>query len=289
MTVPLSQRAGLVQLRIGPWWCLADCGGVGQRGNGGHAHNDTLSFVLYANGTEIIADPGTGGYSRDHEVRRRLRATRAHATVEVDGEEINAFVPGALFRLSDCDGPSIDKMEDDGSHLFLAAHHHGYERLPDPVTHTRTWQFGESELVIVDKLRCKGVHQAIVTFPLGIGVDAEPAGIGWLLRCSGQRVLLEPTTGQPIQLEVGPAVLSPAYGSIVDSLMLRGNLVFEGSTSWTFCFAALDEDIEVPSSAASADGSCKRRQSRNDESGSRGVRSSLLAHLPLDAKATLPV
>jgi hypothetical protein len=240
-TTALSERSGLVQLRMGPWWCLADCGGVGQHGNGGHAHNDTLSFVLYANGTEVIADPGTGGYTRDPAARNRLRSTRSHATVEIDGEEINTFVSGALFTLSDFDSPSIDKMEDDGQRLFLAARHRGYERLPDPVTHTRTWEFANSAVVIADELRCGGDHRAVVTFPLGIGVAAERAGSGWSLRWRDQRVLLCQVDGPSIALELRPAVLSPAYGSIVESLVLRGAVTLTGSTRWSYRFATMDD------------------------------------------------
>jgi Heparinase II/III-like protein/Heparinase II/III N-terminus len=233
----LASCSGLVLLRSENWWCLADCGGVGQRGHGGHAHNDTLSFVLYLGDAEVITDPGTGGYTRDPVLRNSLRRTRAHATVEIDGDEINPFTEGSLFTLGDCDSPEIDEMVDDNGRLFVSAHHRGYERLPDPVMHARTWELTDENLVIIDELTCRGAHRAVVTFPLGLGVEAEPTDSGWSLKCGAQVVALCQLDGPRVELARFPGPVSDAYGAIVDSTVLRGAVDVNGTTRWSFTFA----------------------------------------------------
>ncbi len=134
--------AGIVVLRSNDLWCLIDAGRVGQGGNGGHAHNDTLSYVLEVSGQPILTDPGTGNYTRDPEARNRFRSTRVHATVEVDGEEINRIDPERLFWMHDEDSPVIEILESDdgdGRVRRVVASHRGYMRLLDPVLHRREW------------------------------------------------------------------------------------------------------------------------------------------------------
>src|SRR6266542_349289 len=72
VALPRSGRFVLANRAI---WCLVECGEVGQRGNGGHAHNDTLSFVLAVRGRELVTDPGSGTYTRDPVLRDRFRGT----------------------------------------------------------------------------------------------------------------------------------------------------------------------------------------------------------------------
>jgi hypothetical protein len=200
-----------------------------------------LSFVLYVGDVEVITDPGTGGYTRDPVLRNSLRCTRAHATVEIDAEEINPFTRRDLFMLGNCDSPTIDEMADDGERLLVSAHHGGYERLTDPVTHRRTWTLREGNLVIVDELECRGSHRAVVTFPLGLDVVAEPTGRAWSLKCRAQHVVLGQLEGPRIELALFPGHISSAYGSIVDSKVLRGTVDLSGTTRWSFTFAMADD------------------------------------------------
>lgn len=68
--------------------CLAD---NGQNGNGGHAHNDKLSFELFVNEKSIFEDPGTYVYTASEELRNRYRSTLAHNTIWT-GREQNDFI-----------------------------------------------------------------------------------------------------------------------------------------------------------------------------------------------------
>ncbi len=102
-------------------WMAVRCGSVGQDGIGGHAHNDALHLELVVDGEEWIADPGTGVYTPDPELRNAYRSAAAHfvprpqilgAESEVgsrsqDGRTTMdvrepASLSQGLFRLPDC-------------------------------------------------------------------------------------------------------------------------------------------------------------------------------------------
>lgn len=72
-------------------YCIISCGPNGQNGNGGHAHNDKLSFELVLNGEEIIVDPGTYVYMPLPEWRNKFRSVAYHNTVLFEGIELDQF------------------------------------------------------------------------------------------------------------------------------------------------------------------------------------------------------
>ena len=63
------------------------CGSLGR--NGGHDHNDQLSFCLHIDGTDAFVDRGTGVYTPDPACRNRFRSTKAHSTLSVNDQEQN--------------------------------------------------------------------------------------------------------------------------------------------------------------------------------------------------------
>ena len=81
---------------------LAVCAGPnGQKGNGGHAHNDKLSFELNIDGKDIVVDAGTYLYTPILERRNQFRSTKAHNTLIVEDEEQNEWIEGryGLFNM----------------------------------------------------------------------------------------------------------------------------------------------------------------------------------------------
>lgn len=64
-------------------------GGIGQNGKGGHAHNDALSFELYAKGIPLIVDPGTYLYTSNHAERNKYRSAWSHNALAINGKEPN--------------------------------------------------------------------------------------------------------------------------------------------------------------------------------------------------------
>ncbi|WP_323138239.1 MULTISPECIES: alginate lyase family protein [unclassified Streptomyces] len=233
--------AGWYVLTAGPYWCLAECGGVGQRGNGGHGHNDTLSFVLCVDGREIVTDPGTGAYTPDPDLRNLLRSTRSHSTVEVDGEEQNRFDPDLLFTMRDDDRARVvDRHEDGSGRQVLEAVHDGYRRLGDPVVHRRRFTLDRQGLTVADDIDCRARHTLVVNIPLAPGVRAEPQGGHILLIADDKLVSMSQTAGPELSFRVEEMPWSPAYGQVVTAHVLRATLQIDGPVTWALRFRLAD-------------------------------------------------
>jgi len=128
---------GLYIMRCDDLYMIVDAGSIGQNGIGGHAHNDTLSFELYAKGRTWIVDPGTYVYTTDYEMRNLFRSTTYHNTVVVDGQEQNRFDNWNLFRLEGDARPRVLRWETTEEYDLFVGEHTGYERLADPAIYRR--------------------------------------------------------------------------------------------------------------------------------------------------------
>ena len=94
-------KAGWYIIRNSNDYCFISCGPNGQNGNGGHAHNDKLSFELMLNGRDVIVDPGTYIYTPCPKERNRFRSTGYHNTANFSGFEQNEFAEKSIFSLPD--------------------------------------------------------------------------------------------------------------------------------------------------------------------------------------------
>ncbi len=92
---------GLDIYRTKEYYCSVRCGSIGQRGKGGHAHNDQLSIEVNVRGQDIFVDGGTYLYTPAAGMRNHFRSTSAHNTIIPESrEEQNLWLPGggdALF------------------------------------------------------------------------------------------------------------------------------------------------------------------------------------------------
>lgn len=97
--IPVSFAPTLVQrLDLGllfytrpAYRCALRCGGIGQHGKGGHAHNDQLSLTLKVFGRQIFVDPGIPSYTRSAEERNLYRSAHMHNTLVPNGMEQNEW------------------------------------------------------------------------------------------------------------------------------------------------------------------------------------------------------
>ena len=76
------------------------CGPVGQKGNGGHAHNDALSIELQINGIDRITDPGSYLYTPLPKTRNAYRSVKAHFAPYLESQEPNP-IGDTLFQMED--------------------------------------------------------------------------------------------------------------------------------------------------------------------------------------------
>lgn len=138
---------------------LFDCGPLGPDHQPGHGHCDCLSFELSVEGKRMIVDSGVGTYYGDLGFRHYYRSTRAHNTVQVDGEEQSEIWD--RFRVARRAAPrGVHYGRGDGVEWVSGAHT-GYQRLPGSIVHRRwiIW-IDRSYWLICDRLTGRGSHVA---------------------------------------------------------------------------------------------------------------------------------
>lgn len=180
------------------------CGSVGQNGNGGHAHDDQLSFELSIDGVRLIVDPGTYLYTPVPALRNRFRSSAMHNTLTLAEGEQHSFLAGvdSLFSMHD---PEKTETLSCSEQRFVG------RRQNSALVHQRTMQVDGDCLQGIDECATAGTKR--VHFHLAPGVAGRVAA-------DGTGVELMPPGGQAFELRGGPGVCvtdslySPAYGVV---------------------------------------------------------------------------
>lgn len=188
-------------------YLLFDCGPHGAL-NCGHAHADTLSFDLAANGRTILVDPGTCTYTGSKELRDWFRSSHAHNTITLDGES-SSVTDGAFSWKTTATSRPLNWITRDRFD-FVAGQHLGFERLQDRAELTRGILFLKGDYWIIrDSVGSLADHQANLLFhfdssaePLvkdgvrdvksGFSIQCFGAGrwleeYNWVSHCYGQK------------------------------------------------------------------------------------------------------
>ncbi|MGA3086702.1 MAG: alginate lyase family protein, partial [Thermodesulfobacteriota bacterium] len=141
-----------------------DAGSFGFLSIAAHAHADALSFTLSVGGTPILIDPGTYLYHDGGKWRYYFRGTRAHNTIEVDGQD--QAVSGGPFMWFSKPKVFMTRFVLNPDFDYIQAHHSGYERLAESVRHERSVFFDKKETfwVIKDNLESQGSQSIFQTF-----------------------------------------------------------------------------------------------------------------------------
>jgi|SRR6266536_1429967 len=141
-----------------------DSGPLGLPPLNAHGHADALSFWFSYDGEEFLIDPGTFTYYSSAQWRSYFRGTSAHNTVRIDGEDQS--VSGGTFLWRETADCRLEHVEGTDDFVEAVGSHDGYQRLADPVIHTRKLQlFKKSRtLVITDRLECEGAHDIELFF-----------------------------------------------------------------------------------------------------------------------------
>lgn len=200
----LYQNFGIAVFRKEPLRLTVSCGRNGGNGEGGHAHNDKLSFELSLNGMDFIVDPGTYLYTSHAIERNRFRSTRAHNTVLFPGLEQNPISSDNLFRLQDKANAKILHFD----HASFFGMHIGYGFVCE-----REFQLDVNGLFIKDWSKIPG---GLIIFNLHPNVEYKDSS----LYRDDMVIRLRFNGIRDIRLE--PTLYSPRYGIKVDSLRLIG-------------------------------------------------------------------
>ena len=148
-------------------------GGNGQKGNGGHAHNDRLTVELQVDGRDVLRDPGTGLYTPSATTRNRYRSSLAHNGPTPAGAEQNAFTPDGIFW-----------MPDETKTLFCecGAGHIALElQLRQGICHRKV-SIRDYEITLTDsadfQMEELNLQEAVASFSPGYGKIVKPSRTG---------------------------------------------------------------------------------------------------------------
>ncbi len=237
--------AGLHLLRTPPGdgpeiWCRCDGGPHGFLSIAAHGHADALSIEVRHDGVDLLVDPGTYCYHGEPEWRSYFRSTRAHNTIEIDGED-QAHEAGPFMWAEHADAV-VDGVElGAAGRQVWSAHHTAYARLDAALCHDREVVLDGSmpRLSVTDTLTGSREHRQRMSWHLGPEVRAElcdgVAELTWRGRDG------EPQHGQlrlPIALdwsahhgESDPPLgwYSPQFGTRVATTTLVGEGTFTGT------------------------------------------------------------
>src|SRR5262245_8477273 len=149
---------------------LIDCGPHGASVGAGHAHSDALSIEFASGGVTWLVDPGTYVYAADAKTRDEFRSTAAHNTVTVDDQPQSvASTPFSWRTAAKC---GLHEFVERSDAIFFQGSHDGYERLSDPVTHTRSALYLKPDpganfpglLVVRDRFNAKKRHRYAIRY-----------------------------------------------------------------------------------------------------------------------------
>jgi uncharacterized heparinase superfamily protein len=145
-------------------YIICDAGSIGPDYIPGHAHGDIFSFELSLKGQRVIVDSGVYDYVPG-EMRRYCRSTRAHNTVEIDGQDQCEF--WGAFRVARRGYPRDVRWEPSSSGFRLSGWHDAYRRLPGRPTHHRSilWD-GSSGLEVRDQVKARRPVTAVARLHL---------------------------------------------------------------------------------------------------------------------------
>lgn len=177
-----------------------DCAELGFGAIAAHGHADCLAVCVTVGGQEMLVDAGTYDYFTYPEWRNYFRSTRAHNTVEIDGED-QSLMTGP-FMWSERANATLLAWEDDAERVSASGEHDGYRRLPDPVVHRRTLSLDKLrlELEIVDDIVAQGAHTVVRNWHLAAGCEASLDESGAVVVRHGSARLVIEAPGSTIEL-----------------------------------------------------------------------------------------
>jgi uncharacterized heparinase superfamily protein len=174
-------------------YVVCDAGPIGPDYQPGHAHGDLFSFELSFAGRRVVTDSGVHGYEGDP-LRAWCRSTRAHNTVEIDGQSQCEF--WSVFRVARRARPHDVRFEPREGGFRLSAWHDGYQRLAGRPRHHRRFAWHPRGVLLVkDEIisarsvtACSRLHlhpDCVVEELVGLGARIRHPGGVFQIRFAG--------------------------------------------------------------------------------------------------------
>jgi hypothetical protein len=208
-------NAGIFVMRDKDIHLVVDTGLVGQNGNGGHAHRDTLSIELFYGDQTWLTDPGTYVYTKDYVARDLFRSTSYHNTFQISIPKVHPPPTSQQFQQveqQDCTiAHWLTSTIDDELKAFCSLNLN-----TENLKVYRRIHFDKTKhyIMIYDRLVAStnvewGWHWH---FPAAVQVSIEPQK-GVLAKAqSGSTLWLVPYCFSDVELHLGEYQFSPSYG-----------------------------------------------------------------------------
>jgi len=140
--IPLSD-SGYRKINSNNYELLIDIGKVGPSYQPGHAHSDIFNFELIKKGIPVFVDTGISTYEKNFN-RQKQRSTYSHNTVKIGSKDQTQVWGGFRVAKRARITHLIEKTN------LIEASHDGY--LSDGYNHTRSFLWGEKDLILIDKI-----------------------------------------------------------------------------------------------------------------------------------------
>lgn len=193
-----------------PAYLMVDGGPVGPEYLGAHSHADIFSYELSLHGERFVVDTGTSEYVAGP-VRDRLRSTRAHNTVSVDG--VDQAECWSSFRVARRYPPRNVTASSHGDLFEFSGEFPGYAKLVgDGIVHRRSIRAHGREgwVRVQDEVIGHGEHKVESRIHLHPEVRIREEGSEVHLERGGRAVRLRPTAGA---LSLEPSIYCPEFGT----------------------------------------------------------------------------
>ena len=155
-------------------YVICDAGQIGVDYQPGHAHADVFSFELSLGGCRVVVDSGVSDYEAS-ETRRYCRSTRAHNTVEIDGQDQCEL--WGVFRVARRGRTHDVRWSPTTEGFRLSGRHDGFSRLPGRPDHARVFCWHRSGvLTIRDTVVSRRVSTVVSRVHLHPECRVKPSG-----------------------------------------------------------------------------------------------------------------
>lgn len=191
------------------------CGPLSLKGQGGHSHNDQLSFVLDVRAKPFFIDTGTITYTGNRELRNFSRKTSSHNTVSIENEEQN-IIGDDLFAMEERTYSVCSKH----TNTEFVGCHKGYKSSLN-VVHERRVYLSDKKVTIIDFLlegNTESKVKATQNFILAKGIEARDCN-GFLELRDNERKLL--TNMSYNDCEIKNVHVSDRYGRYFYTIKIR--------------------------------------------------------------------
>ena len=167
-------------MKRGPFELFFDMADIGPDHQPGHAHADSLNFILYFKGKPVILDPSISTYEQGA-TRNEERGTARHNTIIVKGT--NSSDIWSTFRVGKRARTTI--LTD--AQFVAEAEHDGY-KLSHGVVHRRKVELLETQIVITDVLSKDCEARSHLHFPPNLEPEIKDSKItysGLIIKLKG--------------------------------------------------------------------------------------------------------